>query len=1560
MTTTGEAFDEDSYSDRSHSGGNGKGNGKGNDGGNGNNNSSSAVDHKLVLHREELQMEGDEFETYCENHGLCALCGQTKVKKRGVFKLRKKNQWQPVTVRSKEYDNGENDGYIVYKGYCVQPGCFTLHQAQRLLGEIGPSRPVGDDAYFQPRQQEETSRHRRRNGGSGSGGGGGGGGGDSGRKKKQGLSRLLRGRPSSGNSSSGADGRPGGRKNSSSAVAFDSGFTGFSGSVNSSTAKNSSTAGSYSKSLRGSGRSGTRNSSSSGSMRSSSGRSISSEIRRADDDMSVGSVMTSESKVRSSLKQLLQDNMGTMLDLSSTRLHHVHITELVHSLSVARSLQTLILENCKLNDNEVEILGNGLASEDNEAKSLTRLSFRSNRIGNRGAASLQGFFSTTTTLEELDLSNNQIGSRGATSTLQAFRDNPHVKIKMINLAHNEIWDVDGDGSFFAKNKTLQLLNLEGNFIHDEGVEAIAKGLRSNPRQTQLSELYLGWNGIGDEGCIQIARLLETNKSLRKLGLGENDITSIGARALLSSLASNETLREITGLYHNQIDRKFVIASIKRLLYSHVEAIASEEDAQRRTEEMMEESLNAMDALTEPLGSHLPAPEETSESSLDWADKLFAPGEDAKPPVFEINAPGVPLGEINASVEDDGGTAVDDTAKLMLVAKDEENGVDAVHERQAEKKSSRFAEMPSPKFKMDRLTVFQAAPLAYFNGTTSLQQPFPLHDFDHEIAVIQHAIEGAAKLDAIIELDVEPATAESFRAFLEGGTSGVLHFSCFGHSKQVLALENAEGSLDDSIDFDGLRGIVEKAKTPLQLVVVNSFYSGRIGKAFVDAGVPHVICCHHTEIHRDKASYSFLKNLYRGLAVNKSIKQAFYHARESVRVEEITKHVERYVLLPRQPEEDSYHDVPLFYTNLVPATGMTNETDKQALEEGRTILPQGSRHFIGRELDMCSILEALKIDDVVRVGGVKGSGKTSVVAATCRYVQKRPKSFQYDDVFWLPPGKGVVPTADTLFGDLAEFVGRMVKADGDIFNDEVSMECRERIEIELEGRRTLLAIDCRKFVGETATSNLEQFLGNLLESDLSVKIILISADAAAHDDDDEDDTIRLGPIDFKSTALLFGEISRFIAANGCPAAQSPDEFAALIVPPSVALLQDRTKVSSSRQTRLMSQIGNGVPLEIIRAGKSMPASVFIHLIGMANTPEVRVDSFNSLDAAMKKWSSQLEKSVDGKNFLRALDLDHVVKELRSLRKQFPSLDDLIAEEEELHRRHTTCFKNRQYEEGNRLKREILALKKRILQEKRSASSNHTTITATPDKMSNLQEQMNSIMKMANSSFSSETELPLPDQTKAVFVLGSDYHNCEVRIYPGNVCDFDPQNNDLGAVVCWTNESCDLNLDQSGRTLLEFGGRLLDKDISSLPGITKTPWGVAKCGIGNAVIVGPGNYDDLSVHCVILAVGPMSAACDDQFEAKDEDSLHYVKVMMRSCIRSSLILAKHSQVQSIAFPTLTSEVDGPAYERTLLTNLKILFEEAKHSDLLTLHIVARSDEESSKLIGMAQELGLVMSG
>jgi hypothetical protein len=139
---------------------------------------------------------------------------------------------------------------------------------------------------------------------------------------------------------------------------------------------------------------------------------------------------------------------------------------------------------------------------------------------------------------------------------------------------------------------------------------------------------------------------------------------------------------------------------------------------------------------------------------------------------------------------------------------------------------------------------------------------------------------------------------------------------------------------------------------------------------------------------------------------------------------------------------------------------------------------------------------------------------------------RRKTFNYDDVFWLPATQGVVPKEDTLFADLCELADKMLNADEYFAENEEAMETSEQIQIELEGRRTLLAIDGRKFKAEVSSQSLEKFIGNLLNAEVDVKVILITnngEDGTSMEMEEEGDTINLGPIDFKATALLFGEI-----------------------------------------------------------------------------------------------------------------------------------------------------------------------------------------------------------------------------------------------------------------------------------------------------------------------------------------------------------------------------------------------------------------------------------------------------
>jgi hypothetical protein len=262
---------------------------------------------------------------------------------------------------------------------------------------------------------------------------------------------------------------------------------------------------------------------------------------------------------------------------------------------------------------------------------------------------------------------------------------------------------------------------------------------------------LGWNGIGDVGCIHLATMLESNTLLLRIGLGENDVFQYWFMGTME-VVGIEIVRcvKFTGLYHKSNGSKVLLShplSVCSIL-THVEKITSEYEAQLKVQQMMEASLSAMDTWAEPLDATLPTPDEGSESSLDWADKNSLLPE--RPPGHRFQKSThlmfpwgiwtkiwntmdiVPVANVS--------TKRNKTAAAAPPVSDETGWDVSVTSKP---KKSRYAEMPLPKTEMDRSTVFQSAPLAYFNEETTLHHAFPLHDFDHEKAATHIALaEGA--------------------------------------------------------------------------------------------------------------------------------------------------------------------------------------------------------------------------------------------------------------------------------------------------------------------------------------------------------------------------------------------------------------------------------------------------------------------------------------------------------------------------------------------------------------------------------------------------------------------------------------------------------------------------------------------------------------------------------------------------------------------------------------------------------------------------------------------------
>ncbi len=1444
-------------------------------------------------------LSGEEFEDYCKDHGLCRRCAKVKTHRRVVKMFGRGRKWEAMTL----HDDLTGE-YTVYKGFCLQPNCYTLGQAKRLLGESGGARSS--------RRQKTTSRSKKEGGGA----------------RRPGR-RKTRANPETGSvmSSMPDDDMSlasdmSGMSNRSAASAV-SGMSGLSG-------------------LGGAFRRRKRN-----NKRSSSGASSSSSVSSLDmsddDDMTVDTTMTKDVNptvddgevnpiVAHRVEQLTLYDYFTVLDLSKVSLRAEDLEAVVAALGKAKTLENLTLDKCKLRDEGVAKIMEGIKLGNHV--NLKKLSLRQNNMGNKGAESLIFLLERSATLEELDVSENAISSRGAGAIFDALNKNRKTQLHTLNLSQNEIWDMD-DCSYLRTNKTLKVLNMDGNFMHDEGAEHIANAFAEN-KTTVIEKLYLGWNGMADEGASALAKMMEGNSTLQVLGLAENDITNTGARAILSALAINTSVREISGLYHNQIDRKFIIVAIKRLLHRYGDRAGARPEVDEAGGVQPE--------------TVIPEEHYESDGSTNWAARMYSDQE--KEESTTQKRPSVALeaiekwdwgtfgiDEIEKSARENLAApgAMSDSSDTEEVLALPEEGTDDVSQ------------------KVSRISVFRSAPLAYFNRHTSEHHDVPLLDFDYEKDALADLFKDKYALGgANIELVHEIATQDRLKDFFSRGTSPILHFTGHGHP-DCLALENGFGYMH-ALDREELKNYIMLNQGLTKVVVISSVHAQHTAKLFLSAGIKHVVCCEREAVFRDEGLVVFSKAFYTSIAKNKALQDAFHDGVEAVKLSPSTtsmkKASERFQLLPKQSTTSAYHKVKVLYSE-----------DGKALPKAPILPPSGDTsmlpplpsQFVGREVDMYEVLESLRVDDVVRVGGVGGSGKCTLLSAVARYVLARPQSFGIGAVYWLPPPPDVYPEEDTCYGDLAQIIDLLVEAEDDIWDEDLYVECRERIMVELEDRRTILVIDGRIFNTEAAGENLERFLSHLL-NELSVKIILLTAhegSARTKRSRAEETMITMGPLTFKSSALLFGNSCPHISQRGSTVVRTAEEFADILVPPSVKKQGvDVAKELSRRQLALYNRMGNGNPKEIMETAKAISLKDLMDMLRSAQRPEVHIRSAEILKAELTKRNAEQEKAIRKRNYLRAQDLATTIEELEELKTKHPSLNDLETQEKELKNEFSELLKARKYDEANKVKRKILALKKDMMKEKYAKPAGSTTVIAS-DKLQKLQAKIDELKLQAN-----QTHLSNSDKADVTFTITRGESIVRLQISAGDIVDF-RYSGGMSGIICWTNECCDFTSFPVGERVLKAGADNLKEDIECIDVLTETHWGPVKIATGDAEIVGPRSYSKLTARYVVMAVPPLSPSNDDEeydADTADDDTLHYLETTLRTTYRSSFQMVKNTGMEGVGLTPVTTKPGGKLYERMLQICLQTVIDEAKTTRLHSVHLIASTEKEAKILIKLAGDIGL----
>ena len=266
-------------------------------------------------------------------------------------------------------------------------------------------------------------------------------------------------------------------------------------------------------------------------------------------------------RFQATLKKIEENGPDTtVLDECGYSQHIQDITDeqwqqLGHIISNNTHLTTINFRYDALNDHKASFFFRGLT----RSSSITRLDLSStntNVVGDTlsvvGVRSMVPFLQNANNLQTLDLCWNNLQSEGFNVLFRALSDSPIETLKCCTCG---IESIEIDTEHAPKN--LMHLNLNSNNINADGCCELAKLLQGG--DATLTELHLGYNEIDDEGVTILVEALQSNKSLTKLDLFENEgVSDHGKIKLLklvndissikAILQSNHTLNEITFYY----------------------------------------------------------------------------------------------------------------------------------------------------------------------------------------------------------------------------------------------------------------------------------------------------------------------------------------------------------------------------------------------------------------------------------------------------------------------------------------------------------------------------------------------------------------------------------------------------------------------------------------------------------------------------------------------------------------------------------------------------------------------------------------------------------------------------------------------------------------------------------------------------------------------------------------------------------------------------------------------------------------------------------------------------
>ena len=225
------------------------------------------------------------------------------------------------------------------------------------------------------------------------------------------------------------------------------------------------------------------------------------------------------------------------LDVGEMEIENEGMGTLASGITAFQSLKSLNLSFNNIGDEGLEALAVGISNN----KYLESLDlWNSGTFSAIGLRRLSDVIPTVLNLRELNLSGNSINDEGMQALAVGLRR--LRALERLNLSYNTIGSEGLRALAAAEISPLRWLKLADNAINDEALGALVEGIENF---SGLETLNLSRNRITSSGLEVFAPIFENKRSsLKEIGLDSTNIEDIEARAFAEGLVGNESLEKI--------------------------------------------------------------------------------------------------------------------------------------------------------------------------------------------------------------------------------------------------------------------------------------------------------------------------------------------------------------------------------------------------------------------------------------------------------------------------------------------------------------------------------------------------------------------------------------------------------------------------------------------------------------------------------------------------------------------------------------------------------------------------------------------------------------------------------------------------------------------------------------------------------------------------------------------------------------------------------------------------------------------------------------------------------